>query len=532
MDEFEALALAAAARKQRDAQAAPEPDPQNPDGTYGQPPEGMVTDPRTGQMTSRELMSNDMQKRGVSNAESAVIGGAAGATFGGADEAFGGIYAITPGEGSVGDRYDFGRERARAMQDASQAQNPIMHGGAEIAGAVSVPLGALDRTRQGAGLAMRTGQSIAAGTGIGTGYGFLNGEGGFEDRLDGAETGAKWGAVGGAAAPIIGAGVKKVADSLAGRKAIRAAARGAQETAKLRAQSGQAYDAFEGAGAEISPAAMARLRARLDAKLPQSGLGTLPGAANRTPGGQQILNTVGQMDDQVRAAATAGQNPAVPLKSIEELRRFAGDVAQDVNPIGRATADARMGSIAIDEIDDFVGSLQAADVPIGDPVTATEALKKARSLWAQASKTQLLDNVLEQQDNYLGGSASAIRNKVGSLLRNPKTSRQFSDAEKAILQKIIGGNAISRAIRLMGNGIGKQVQMAGGAGMGGIPGALAGMVTGELTGAIADKNAVKAAEVARAIIANGGIQSLPKAPDSVRQITEMLTRRAAVAGPQ
>ncbi len=53
MDEIEALALAAAAAKKRQAVSTGQP---NPDGTYGQPPEGFFLDPRTGGMTSRELL--------------------------------------------------------------------------------------------------------------------------------------------------------------------------------------------------------------------------------------------------------------------------------------------------------------------------------------------------------------------------------------------------------------------------------------------------------------------------------------------
>ena len=36
----------------------------NPDGTYGEPPEGYITDTRTGGMTSRELMAQREPTRG------------------------------------------------------------------------------------------------------------------------------------------------------------------------------------------------------------------------------------------------------------------------------------------------------------------------------------------------------------------------------------------------------------------------------------------------------------------------------------
>ena len=297
MDEMEALALAAAASKRRSQRPQ-----RNPDGTYGQPPEGMVTDPRTGQMTERALMANNMPA--PSNAASSLIGGAEGATFGGADEAFGGVYAAIPGQGSMADRYAFGRERARAMQDASREENPYVHGGSEIAGAMSVPLGVLDRGRKGAGMVERMGQSIATGAGLGGLYGFLGGEGGAQERLDQAETGAKWGAAGGAAAVPIGAGVKKVADALTQRGPRRAAIKSAQTAAEQRAASGAQYDIFDNAGVELTPSALTRLRGDVSGRLNKAGATHIPGPMGRLDGNsQKIVDTLTAMDDQVAGAA-------------------------------------------------------------------------------------------------------------------------------------------------------------------------------------------------------------------------------------
>jgi len=430
--------------------------------------------------------------------------------------------------------YETRRDHYRNQEALLEKTNPGTALTADLVGALLgavTPAGAIGTLGRGAGMGARIAASGAAGVGMGGTYGFMEGEG-LKDRLAQGKTGATIGGVVGIATPIIGAGVQKIADSITGKRFLNEAARNATTAAQQRAAAGRQYDAFEGAGAEISPDALSRLRAMITDKLQSEGLGNLPGAANLTPGGRQILNTVGQMDDQVRAAAASGKNPAVPLKSIEDLRRFAGDVAQDVNPIGRATRDARLGSIAVDEIDNFVNGLQAADVPIGDPAAAKAALTKARQLWATASKTQLLENVLDAQDNYLGGAASAIRNKVATLLRNPKTARQFTDAEKTVLRKIIGGNALARTIRLAGNGIGRQAQMALGAAGGGPIGAIAGALTGELSSKVANRNAVKAAELARNIIANGGIDKLPVATDSARRLVEALMRRTAAVAPQ
>lgn len=431
----------------------------------------------------------------------------------------------------LGVPYDDRLQHYRDQENVLERDNPGMALTADIGGAIGgalLPLGAIGTLGRGARLVPRVAASMGAGAGMGATYGFMEGEG-ADDRMGKGVSGGTIGGVVGALAPAVGSLVRRGADALTQRSAMRAAGEAAETAANQRAASGQSYSAFENSGAEISPAALTRLRMSVvDALQPKY---PLPGKS-RTPGGDGLIATLTKMDDEVQAAARAGKNPAIPLGAIEELRRNAGIVAQDVNSVGRATADARMGTVAIKEIDDFVNGLQAADVPIGDVATAKAALAKARDLWARASKTQLLDNVLDAQDNYLGGSASAIRNKTAWLLRNPRTARAFSDAEKAMLRKIIGGNGLTRAVRLLGNGLGRQAQMLGGAGLGGVPGALAGMLTGEVTGAIADRNAVRAAETVRNIIANGGMQTMPVATDVSRRLVEALARRSAASIPQ
>ena len=78
----------------------------NPDGTYGEPPEGYITDTRTGGMTSRELMAQREPTRG----EAVVANTLRGLSFGGSDEAMGAIHALVPGDGSMRERYEFGRD--------------------------------------------------------------------------------------------------------------------------------------------------------------------------------------------------------------------------------------------------------------------------------------------------------------------------------------------------------------------------------------------------------------------------------------
>ncbi len=168
------------------AQAATGAAARNPDGTYGQPPDGFVVDPQTGQYTTREWMANNLP---TSRGRSAVDGALQGLTFGGFDEA----------AGLVGG--DFAREYSRARVDAARRDHPVITGASEAAGGATTALSYGLPAMAGRGI----GGASAAGAGIGAlegaAYGFLSGEGGAQERAENIPGHALIGAGAGAAAP-------------------------------------------------------------------------------------------------------------------------------------------------------------------------------------------------------------------------------------------------------------------------------------------------------------------------------------------
>jgi hypothetical protein len=190
MDEMEALALAASAKRKRTAQPNTNP------GVNPEAPPEMFLNPQTGQYTSRELLTNAMQP---SRAEAAQIGGMQGLSFGGADEVMGGAAAVTDGA----EGYTFGREYTRSAEDAARRDFPWTTGGAEVAGAVgsSMMYGLPNAARlgmTGTPGAMAGGAIVGAGEGLT--YGALSGEGSARDRIVNAlQFGMMGGGVGGLA---------------------------------------------------------------------------------------------------------------------------------------------------------------------------------------------------------------------------------------------------------------------------------------------------------------------------------------------
>lgn len=518
------------------APAAPvAPSQPNPDGTYGQVPEGMVFNPSTGQYTSRELLANHAVQTGqVGTGMAATAGGAQGMMFGTSDEALGGINALIPGAGTMRERYDFGREASRAQLDAAREAHPVAAYGGEIAGGIASGL-ATGGAGMAAGKSLGIGgttlagkAAIGAATGAAEGglYGFGAGEGGLADRGTSAAKGAVVGGVlGGTLAPLMGAGSQSIADRFARGKAIKQAAKGAPTTDALRAEGRAAYKAVDDAGVGIKPEAFTDWRKGLMDALRGRGLDELPiwGPGSLTPMSARASQIAGEMDRAMATDPTA----ALPFRALDQLRRHAGTASGNM----ANKTDSAVGSEMISQLDDFVNRLGPDDIAYGDVETLKTMLPKAREVWSRMSRSQTIDDAIEASGNYLSGDASGLRNQFSRILKNPKLSRGFSDAEKAMLRRVVNGSGMEKIAHLLGGGLGRLGQMGAGFGAGGPVGAIAGAATGSVARRISDGLASRGAETVRAVIANGGMPTSPKGSDIYRMLTEAMTRATGrVAG--
>lgn len=172
------------------------------------PPEGMIANPVTGQMTSRELLANHERLMGTTRGDAVRTMAGHGGTLGGSDEAAAAAGYIRGGP----DRARFEQERQRARVDVARKDYPVTSFAAEAVGGAVAPASLL---RGGVGL----GRAAAAGAVTGGAYGALEGEG-AEGRAAGAAIGAPVGAAAGAASVPIAKAAAWAADNL-GRAAGR-----------------------------------------------------------------------------------------------------------------------------------------------------------------------------------------------------------------------------------------------------------------------------------------------------------------------
>ena len=349
----------------------------NPDGTYGEPPEGYITDTRTGGMTSRELMAQREPTRG----EAVIANALRGLSFGGSDEAMGAIHALVPGDGSMRERYEFGRDYTRAREDATQEAFPVTSGVSEAAGGVGTALSYGLPAIAGRGLP----GAMAAGAGVGAAeggaYGFLSGEGGAGERGRNALSFGALGGVAGAAAPVVmrsaGAVGRGVADTVGGgvdrflqRGSQTRANRAIGDTVERSGQSIRDIDnALRSAMADGQPEFRAADalgfpgQRRLSA-IVRSGGDASDEAANFLRHRQidQPERVAGFVEDAFDAHRTAADTE----RALRRGRSEAADAAYDAARGGSEPVDVRG---AISAIDDRIGGMQGSGVA-GDGIDA------------------------------------------------------------------------------------------------------------------------------------------------------------------
>lgn len=453
----------------------------------------------------------------MSQGRAALVAGAQGATFGFADELAARALSLHPQID-----YDKALPYLRGELSDARAEYPGTAATAEIAAALVAPAGALKGTGK---LGMDMLRGAATGGALSGVYGFGAGEGGFQERAENATNSAAWGAGAGALIPAVGAGIQRYRQGSANNAAITAAAKGAPTAAELRAAGNAAYRAVDDAGVQIRPEAFDRTRATiLDDLRANTGFDELPGPGSLTPNASRVNEIMGAASTKMAAEPTA----ALPFKSLDQMRRQAGAAAGNkMNP-----TDQKAGMTIISGLDDMVAKLGSDDVVAGDVGALQSALPKARETWARMTKSQMIDDAIEAGGDYLSGGSSGIRNQFKNILRNPKLSRGFSDAEKAAMRKVVNGSIPEQLLNLASGGLGQMATAIGGGAMGGFSGFLAGAAAAAGTRKLAEKVTTGKAEVVRALIANGGLQSLPQISSAPRAIIEKLMQRGTAAGLQ
>lgn len=461
-----------------------------------------VYDPLTGVPYAGSFMNTPMTTK-TSALQGVKEGAKQGATFGLSDEVGAAVAALMGGDHST--------ELANRRQFIDDAKES---GGFGIGSAMGSLLpGSIGAKWAGkaAGLGGKMLRGAVYGGGQGAAYGFGEGEGGAAERSRNAMFPAAVGATLGAGVPLAGAGIKWAADNMpftgTGAELARMA-EGAPTTEQAKKVAKEVLEEAGQMGQTVPQDQFPGLKIINDFS---DKLDTLPGQTS-TPGGIRLAENIN----------TAAANPGgVSPELIKKLRESASELSADLSPTFTPTRDARVGASAVGAIDDFIATL-----PEGT------TYKQGLDLWKKYLKSKDIDRIAEKAGNYLSNETGGVRNMLKSLLSSDKRSRTYTSAEQDMLRRIIKGTPVENVLRTAGSGLGRLFGAGAGIATAGNPvvGGMAGYGASSLAQSGADAITMRNLEIARALLAKGGMTELPQMPKAVQAIIEALMRRGSVAG--
>lgn len=220
---------------------------------------------------------------------------------------------------------------------------------------------------------------------------------------------------------------------LAGAAETRVAA--VPKTAELFEASNNGYRNMRGYGVEFHPQAVADVATNIMTELESEGY-----REYLTP---KTFRAVDELNNPV------GANPTI--SDVEGVRRALNKAAAD--PAERDAARRAVG-----QIDDFMSSLHPNDLVVNPQYAQAVAREAAlaRGNYAAAKRSELIDQAQAKAERQAGRAGSganidnALRQRISSILDNPKKLRGFSDAEKSQMEQIVKGTFTGNAARLIG----------------------------------------------------------------------------------
>jgi hypothetical protein len=338
-----------------------------------------------------------------------------------------------------------------------------------------------------------------------------------QDIATGAGIGLAAGAAGNVVGEALAKGVGKVAGMFNKKPAI-------PSVDDIRAAKTQAYAKADAEGVIVAPQAINRLKTDVQTALADIGY---------DPAIQPKIGALVNIIDRY-----AGDNAT--MKGLENVRKLAVQITKSTDPSERFIAGR-----VIEAFDNFQGGLgdTAGDVIGGNAKAASALTKEGRELAKRQAKTELLDageyrGDLNAASSGSGGNTdNAIRQRVKSILVNPKQARMFSEQERKLMEQIVRGGNVQNTLRLIGKlspqGNGLMAAL-------GIGGAMANPVIGlaSLAGLaakpMADNTTRAAVTKLNEAVRAGSLQAATPAPNAVQRLAqsqrEALARALAAGG--
>lgn len=286
----------------------------------------------------------------------------------------------------------------------------------------------------------------------------------------------------------------------------------APSISELKAASNAGYDAMRSSGVDYKASAVEDLARRLKGELEADG----------------ILSELAPKTHSVLDKLTGAPEGAVAnISGLEAARRAFGHASKDfANPTDQLAA-----SRSVSGLDGFISGAADDAVATGDPRAAATALQEARANYAAAKRSEKLDDVeyaaqlRAKAANSGQNIGNSTRQRIASLLLNPKARAGYNADEIAALEGIDAGSPIANATRYAGNLLG------GGGGLGaattGFMGAAAGGMSGSPGLAVAGAALPIAGAVSKKISNGLTERALRRVSEDTRRRSPLYEKRLA-----
>jgi len=237
--------------------------------------------------------------------------------------------------------------------------------------------------------------------------------------------------------------------------------------------------------------------------------------------------------DEFRGVKNSDQK----VTDIDILRKVAKNAADSIDP-----SEKRLGMLLVNKIDDTLDNLKPKDFKRGGGEVGAK-YRDARQLWARAKKSELLDEAFSKASLQASGFENGIRVQFRSILNSKKKLNGFNKEEIRAMKDVVKGGSIENIAKMLGrfgfsegqasNMLMGSLGVAGGAALGGAPGAVAVPLIGQLSRSLAQKLTRKGADDVDTLVRAGNnsddivkayMRIVPKKERNPSELAELLLR--------
>lgn len=199
---------------------------------------------------------------------------------------------------------------------------------------------------------------------------------------------------------------------------------------EVRQRASRAYKSVDDAGITVKPQSALSMVGDIRKSLDDANM--IPGS----PEAATVERTLAQMEKIIGTQR-------VPFSTLDRLRQLANQLKGSSDP-----KEARLGSIAVDSVDNYITKLNGRDLIAGQGGLdeAVKSVVTARKDWRNASRAQVLEdalNVAEIKKEMPNASESElIRRGFVNIAANKNKMGLFSEQEQNIIKSVIKGGSL------------------------------------------------------------------------------------------